>query len=169
MSARTTVSWQTSLADLSLILFMITTAAVTHRPPVRHRPEKPAVVQPQAGPSVRGEALAVYIAAPGAPPLAQWLIRQPRDPRQQLTITVGYAPGMEAPALEKAVAMLRAAQEVGPGYGNARIVVEPGAGPPRAEMAFDAPAPAVTLPSTQGVARSLQPSGQTPSHGPMSR
>ncbi|WP_395328912.1 hypothetical protein WBP06_14030 [Novosphingobium sp. BL-8H] len=173
MSARTAVSWQTSLADLSLILFMITAAAVTHRPPARHRPDRPpaAVARPPAGPSDRGEALAVYIAGPGAPPLARWLSQQPRDPRQQLTITVAYAPGAEARALETAAAMLRQAQAGASDFGGARIVVEPGAGPPQAALAFDAPAipplPPAPSPSVEGMARSLRPSGQASSHGPV--
>ncbi|WP_395391881.1 hypothetical protein WBP07_13860 [Novosphingobium sp. BL-8A] len=168
MSARTAVSWQTSLADLSLILFMITTAAVTHRPPAKHQlarqAETPAPVQPSAGPSVRGEAMAVYIAAPDAPPLARWLSQQPRDPRQQLTITVAYAPGAEAQALETAARMLREAKAGVPDLGGPRIVVEPGARPPRAELAFDAPLPPTT---NESVARSLRPSGQALSHGHM--
>src|SRR3546814_12757082 len=39
------------------------------------------------------EPLAVYVAAPGAPPLAQWLHEQAADPRQQLTITARYGSG----------------------------------------------------------------------------
>lgn len=181
VSARTAVSWQTSLADLSLILFMITAAAVTHRPPPKRQPERPAerpvVARPHAGPSDRGAAMAVYIAAPDAPPLARWLSQQPRDPRQQLTITVAYTPGAEAQALETAARMLREAKAGVPelrqnaggdaagDVGGARIVIEPGGGPPRAELAFDAPANA----STQSVARSLRPSGQQSSHGPVSQ
>lgn len=167
MSARTAVSWQTSLADLSLILFMITAAAVTHRVP-KPAAEKP-VVRREIGPSDRGEALAVYIASPGAPPLARWLSQQPRDPRQQLTITVAYAPGEEAQALEIASRMLREAGTDSVHVGGARIVVEPGSGLPRAELAFDAPAGAASGATSaaagESMARSLRSSGQASSHG----
>lgn len=160
MSVRSAVSWQTSLADLSLILFMITAAAVTHRPP------KPAPqgqdLRQNAVASDRGEALAVHIATPGAPALARWLGQQPGDPRQQLTITVAYVPGREASALERAGQMLREASMAAGRFGGVRIVVEPGTGPPRAELAFDAPSPA--MPGA-GMARSLRSPREASTHG----
>lgn len=111
--------------------------------------------------------MAVYIAAPGAPPLARWLESQPRDPRQQLTVTVAYGPGGQAKALETAAGLLR--QEVGApadGRETARIVIEPGTGarvaPPRAVLAFDAPPPEDDTPR---VARSLRRSAIDTSHG----
>lgn len=172
VSARTATSWQTSLADLSLILFMLLAAALAQRPvPAKPVPAKPASHESAAaeddGPSPRAEPMAVYIAAPGAPPLARWLESQPRDPRQQLTVTVAYGPGGQAKALETAAGLLR--QESGlPGDGRetARIVIEPGTSarvaPPRAVLAFDAPPPEDDTPR---VARSLRRSADDTSHG----
>ncbi|TCM18883.1 hypothetical protein EDF56_104417 [Novosphingobium sp. PhB165] len=167
MNPRTAASWQTSLADLSLILFMITAAAVTHRPAHQRPSDRPAPTHRQVAPSDRSEPTAVYIDAPGAPPLDRWLGEQPRDPRQQLTITVAYAPGRQADALEAAARLLRSGPP-DPALEHARIVVEPGDGPLRAVLAFDAPPAPFQAPS-ESVARSLRPSGQASTHGPLPR
>ena len=176
MSARTATSWQTSLADLSLILFMLMAAALAHRPvpprtEAKTQPARPDPAPPQA-PSAQGEPLALYIAAPGAPPLARWLESQPRDPRQQLTVTLAYGPGAEAKALETAAALVR---EQGGSLASARIVIEPGPGlgvaPLRAALAFDAPpveaqsGQSPPMEARPGVARSLRRAGEQTSHG----
>lgn len=132
MSARQSAGWQTALADLSLILFMATAAAVSKQPP---KPTKALNRPVAAAPSPQGEPLAIYVAAPGAPPLADWIAGQAPDNRQQLTITARYGPGAQAEALAAAT---RIAREAGPSGAGARIVIEPGAGPPRAVLAFDA-------------------------------
>ncbi|MCJ2184940.1 hypothetical protein MTR62_19945, partial [Novosphingobium sp. 1949] len=160
MSGRAAASWQTSLADLSLILFMVTAAAVSTAPsvsgpaasgPAASGPAAQAASDRQAAgqtanrrqalaaPSPIAEPLAVYIAVPGAPPLRTWLADEAPDPRQLLTITARYdtarASTREA-ALSAAIALAREAGQAGH---FARIVVEPGEGPPRAVLAFDAP------------------------------
>lgn len=140
MSVRAGQGWQTSLADLSLILFMATAAAASHhvmKPPARP-PAKAHASQAAAAPSPQTEPLSVYVAAPGAPPLEQWLHEQAADPRQQLTITARYGPGAGAAlrAMAEAEALLR---EAGAQGQAARIVVEPGDGPVRAVLAFDSP------------------------------
>lgn len=133
--------WQTSLADLSLILFLIAASAVG-----RHQREQEHQPAPRAAPppSAQGEPLAVYAAAPGAPPLARWLADQAPDPRQQLTITARYGaePGAQGRALGEAARLLAEAQGLGR---RARLVVEPGEGPARVALAFDA-APSARLP-----------------------
>ena len=139
MSGRATVSWQTSLADLSLILFMVTAAAVSTAPSPKQGGKAPAAMRQEiAGRSQRAEPLSVYIALPDAPPLAQWLNQQAPDPRQQLTITAPYEAARvqsRAAALEAALALAGEAREAGLA---ARIVLEPGQGGIRAELAFDA-------------------------------
>lgn len=135
MTSRNAIGWQTTLADLSLILFLITAAAASHRAPPTH----PVTLAPQrpdgrALPSPRAEPLAVWIAAPGAPPLGRWLDGQRGDPRQQVTVIVRYrAADGPAAALATADPLMRAAGQ------RARLVVEPGEGPPRAVIAFDPP------------------------------
>ena len=88
--------------------------------------------------STLGEPLAVYAATPDAPPLADWLAGQAADPRQQLTITARYGsePGEQAKALAVATRLLGEAKTQGR---SARVVVEPGAGPARVALAYDAP------------------------------
>lgn len=130
MSGRAGQGWQTSLADLSLILFMATAAAVS---------QQPATPPPRAAPpapSPQSEPLSVYVAAPDAPPLGQWLRGQAADPRQQLTITARYGPGEQARAMAEAS---RLAEQAGALGRMARVVVEPGEGPTRVALAYDTP------------------------------
>ena len=116
MIATTRVGWQTTLAALALILFMVTAAAMA---------ERPDAADPAAAASpvpARGEPLAIYRSAPGAPPLADWLAEQPHDARQNLTIVARYAAGKSA---EMAAAAVALAREAGAAGRSARIVVEP--------------------------------------------
>ncbi|MCT2398149.1 hypothetical protein [Novosphingobium mangrovi (ex Huang et al. 2023)] len=133
MSVRAGHGWQTSLADLSLILFIVTAATVSRQPQVPALPSRAA-----AAPSPQTEPLSVYVAAPDAPPLADWLREQAADPRQQLTITAHYGSdaGAQARALAQATRLLAQAGAQGQA---ARMVVEPGEGPVRAVLAYDAP------------------------------
>ena len=136
MRSRSTFGWQTSLADLALILFLLSASAL-HRQPPAHSPAAVPVPALRAAPMA--EPLAVYEAAPGAPSLRQWLAQQASDPRQQLTITARYgdAPGARDAALREASRLLG---EAGAAGLTARLVVEPGAGPARVALAYDDPA-----------------------------
>jgi hypothetical protein len=140
VSGRASVGWQTALADLSLILFMVTAAAVSQHPPTALAKAGKSKSSPAAAPSPspQSEPLAVYIDAPGAPPLDQWLAQQALDPRQQLTVTAHYGAGSDAQARALAVAT-RLVREAGKAGHSARIVVEPGAGPTRVVLAYDSP------------------------------
>lgn len=127
MKARSGSGWQTAMADLSMILFMLTASAVA-------RQESPA--QPLASvaePSLGGEPLAVWIDEEGLPRLRDWLAQQPQDVRQQVTVTARYAPGNMKEALHRAELLALEA-------GEARIVVEPGAPGVRVTLGFDIPA-----------------------------
>lgn len=128
--------WQTLLADLAMILFMITAAALANAPdgpmaplvpgaakvapPVQARPPAP---PPPPAPSLRGEPVGVWRDGPGAPRLAEWLAQQARDPRLRVSILVRHLPGQERAALVRAQALVAAAGARGSG---ARIVIEPG-------------------------------------------
>jgi hypothetical protein len=79
MIARAGSGWQTVLADLSLILFMVMAAAVQQMPDATA--DDPMASLPQTA-----DPVAVWSAGPGGPDLAQWLAEQPNDPRQRLTI-----------------------------------------------------------------------------------
>jgi hypothetical protein len=123
--------WQMVIADLSMILFMLTASAVARQDDSAHAAPAPARASASA-PAPRGEPVAVWIAGEGAPPLGAWLAQQPRDPRQQVTITATYAPGAMREALAQAQAL--AAQA-----GEARVVVEPGPPGMRVVIGYDAP------------------------------
>jgi len=126
MIVRTGTGWQYLLADLSLILFMVTAAALAQTD------DKPAL----ATLSPQGEPLALYRVEAGAPPLGTWLHDQSADARQQLTIIAQYGPGQQADALSRAEALAEQAGEAG---AKARIVIEPGQGGTTATLAYDVP------------------------------
>lgn len=116
MIARMGSGWQVVLADLSMILFMVTAAAVADAPldPAPAIPAVPAL----------GDPVAVWRG--GGEGLAAWLAAQPADPRLRLTIVAPQA------AAGTAVALAASAGR------PARIVLEPdGAGAPYAALAFD--------------------------------
>ncbi|WP_260925007.1 hypothetical protein [Novosphingobium sp. 9] len=139
MSGRGATNWQTSLADLSLVLFMIAAAAMGRHDKVKAHPvPPPPSVQTPAKPGKveRSEPVAVWVEAPGAPPLALWLKQQAPDLRQRLTVAASYGDGAStrAEALAEAARIAGAADAAG--YAP-RIVVEPGQGPVRAVLAYD--------------------------------
>lgn len=147
MIVRAGSGWQTVLADLSLILFMVTAAALSQAQErsLPAQAARPAEGQSGSAASPQGEPLALYRVAPGSPPIAEWLGAQSRDPRQQLTIVAQYRSGQQAQALQQAANLAREAGEAGM---SARILVEPGEMGASAGLAFDAPRPSL--------ARSLQ-------------
>lgn len=108
------IGWQTMLADLSLILFMVTAAAIAgaRRAPV-----------PAKSPcnSAQGEPLALWRAG-GAQTLGRWLAAQQFDDRQQLTITAHYRRGGEGRALAAVQALVSQAGTMGE---SARVIVAP--------------------------------------------
>ena len=95
MIVRAGTGWQTLMADLSIILFMVTAAALSQAGPGK-------VGAAAAAPSPRGEPMAVYRTGAGAPPLGEWLDAQPRDERQLLTLVSTYTPGKQTEALSRA-------------------------------------------------------------------
>jgi hypothetical protein len=92
-------SWLVPLADLSLILFVVTGAALAQQPldalPPRAREEDGR----QTG-FVQTVPVAMQVDAPGAPPLAQWLATNGRDPTGLVTIEGHFS----APAEREAIA-----------------------------------------------------------------
>jgi hypothetical protein len=134
MSVRVGTGWQTIIADLSMILFMLTASAVTRQ---SHAAPQASAAAPVVEPAPRSEPTAMWVAGEGAPALKDWLAQQPRDSRQQVTVTATYAPG----ALNEAMAQARAlAAQVGAARaGDARVVVEPGSPAVRVSLGYDAP------------------------------
>ena len=133
MIARAGSGWQYLLADLSLILFMITAAVLSQTDDTPKAASRPRQATPL---SQQGEPTAFYRAEDGAPPLGRWLNEQSTDARQQLTIVAQYVPGELDAALRQADALARDAGAAG---SRARIVVEPGTGGTTATLAYDMP------------------------------
>lgn len=118
MIARAGSGWQTVLADLSLILFMVMGAAVSETP--AQAPPAPIVLP------ALGEPVAVWRAAPDGPGLSEWLASQPDDPRQRLTLVAMPADGPTV--LAEAARLPR----------PARVLLEPDlSGPPYAALTYD--------------------------------
>lgn len=84
--------WQLILADLALILFLVTLtalpSAIAGQNSDREGSPKPTISASQA----------LYRPITGGPTLREWLADQPRDPRATLTIFATYPPGGEAAA-----------------------------------------------------------------------
>jgi hypothetical protein len=133
--------WQTILADLAMILFMMTAAALANAPesallpgtvkagpapaPTPPAPAPSAAPTPRAAaPSPRGEPVGVWRDDPGAPDLAGWLAQQGGDPRLRVSILVRHLEGRERAALGRAAQLLA---DAGTRAAGARIVIEPGA------------------------------------------
>ena len=139
MIARAGSGWQTVLADLSLILFIVTAAAVQDAPAV-----PPSAASAPTAPPALADPVAVWRGA-DAGELARWLKTQPADPRQRLTIV--------APTAAAALALDMARDAGRP----ARVVIEPdGQGTPYATLTYD---------QSAGLARALQPASQSQSTG----
>lgn len=158
MIARAGSGWQTLLADLSIILFMVTAAALSQSGggvQAKDRAQAKSAAAPESPKaSARSEPLAVYRAGPGAPPLGQWLTAQSPDPRQQLSIVAHYAPGQQQAALGDAAALLAQAGASGQ---TARLVVEPGDGGTVATLAYDATAPGLAQGLHSALAKAVSP------------
>ncbi|RIV81354.1 hypothetical protein D2V17_17565 [Aurantiacibacter xanthus] len=116
--------WQTVIADLSLILFLVTASALDQSPaPVAAATRDPAETHEVATGETADIALTMWSPGPGAPPLAEWLAEQTPDESQRLAIVITYAKGGFDEALASA-ATLRA--ESGAAGSRARITIAEG-------------------------------------------
>lgn len=111
--------WQMILADLALILFLLTLTALPAAEAetgrkladrAARRGEEARAVPAQAEIAA---AQALFRPLAGGPTIGEWIASQPRDPRSTLTIFARYRPGGEAAAWEDARALAREAQESG--------------------------------------------------------
>lgn len=121
--------WQTILADLSLILFMVTASALAYAPDAPLQPDSPPPARTTPPPpraiaaSPQAEPVALWRDDPGAPPLAAWLAEQAGDPRLRITIVVRHLASRRSEAFARAQRLQAAA---GPRGAGARLVIEPG-------------------------------------------
>lgn len=97
--------WQTMLADLALILFLVSASALDRQSDAVPPPPPSALPQNSAP-------AAIWREGAGAPALAEWLAGEARDPRLRLTLFATPIDGARALAL---VADLP----------DARVVVQP--------------------------------------------
>lgn len=144
---RNPASWQLILADLALILFLVTAAALTGAgaQPAAPAIDAPAVdraadardVPPDPQPPQLAAAQSLYRPGPGLPGIVEWLEEQPRDPRAALTIVAEHAPGKAEPAWTLAREMAAGAAAAGV---RARVIIREGrADDVHASLAYDQP------------------------------
>lgn len=104
--------WQLILADLALILFLVTLTALprTAADIATGLADRVAPAPPVAEVAA---AQALYRPVAGGPSLGEWLASQPRDPRATLTVFAHYPAGGEAQAWASARGLAAAAQDSG--------------------------------------------------------
>lgn len=87
-------SWLVPLADLSMILFIVTGTAMGTRPASPSHEQ--AQDSRQSGGFAQGVATAVFIDRPGGPDFAQWLASRRPSAGEQLTLEGRFAPADRA-------------------------------------------------------------------------
>lgn len=109
--------WQLILADLALILFLLTLSALPSSDAEAGRrlaagePRERNLRQQQRAEVAAAQAL--FRPVPGGPALGEWLSAQQPDPRATLTIFAVHAPGREAAAWQSAQALAAEARARG--------------------------------------------------------
>lgn len=109
-------SWQLILADLALILFLLTLAALASQashPAAQNSPEPVHFASSQA----------LFRQTRNGPSLSQWLAAQPRDPRATVTVFARHSETDSQKLWARAQAMASAAR--GEGY-TVRVLIEKG-------------------------------------------
>ena len=104
-------SWATTLADLAIILFMITAADLANADMAKSALEGTPTL-------ATAEPVAIY--RPGGASLTEWLDGQPEDPRQRLTIVVHHG-GTTSSAMDQGMRLNAEAELAGR---EARLIVE---------------------------------------------
>jgi hypothetical protein len=135
--------WQLILADLALILFLLTLSALpsaeaeTGRRLASTDPRERSLRQQQRAEVAAAQAL--FRPVPGGPALGEWLAAQQPDPRATLTIFAVHAPGREAAAWDRAQTLAAEARARG---ARVRTIITAGeADEIHASLAYDAAVP----------------------------
>ncbi|MEO1729498.1 MAG: hypothetical protein AAFR64_02035 [Pseudomonadota bacterium] len=133
--SRNPASWQLILADLSLILFLVTSAALTQSGSKSDTSDQ-AAGQPNA-PAQMASAQALYRGRPGLLSFGEWLGEQPLDPRASLTIVAQHRAGRQDKAWSQARSMAATASALGV---RSRVIIREGETyDVYASLAFDQP------------------------------
>lgn len=106
-----TGSWLVPLADLSLILFIVTGGALTA-----------SAGQEQGAAPAQGVAAALYVDGPGAPPLIDMLAAHGLAQGEQLTLQGYYAPGERTAVAQRIEALAAQARRTGV---EPRVILQP--------------------------------------------
>ena len=122
MTLRGPAGWQTAMADLTLILFLVVAAAYREDAPER---ADPADSEAQAADISLGQPMAVFRPG-GDADLARWLAAQHMGPGEVATVIVRHRPGAATPAVEEAASLVARIERAGEA---ARLMVEPSAFP----------------------------------------
>ncbi|QUL36930.1 hypothetical protein [Erythrobacter sp. JK5] len=123
---RNAAGWQLILADLALILFLVTISALAEQADEQDAPE-PAGAALREGDTVEiAPAQALFRPSANGPSIAHWLDEQQRDPRSTLSIVATHRPGESREGWERAEAL--AGQARGRGI-DVRIVIGPASTP----------------------------------------
>ncbi len=127
-------SWHFILADLALILFLLTLTGLPLEAevPAALRKDSRFAPDPQIAP-----AQALFRPVAGGPSLVQWLASQPRDARATLTVFAQHPAGGEAAAWEAADQLAREAR--GAGVAVRAIITQGKQADLYASLAYDAP------------------------------
>lgn len=110
--------WQLILADLALILFLLSlsTLPAAEAETGRHHADRAArgeETRPAPAAPEIAAAQALYRPTASGPNLGAWLAAQPRDPRATLTVFARHRPGGEAAAWQAAQALAAQARSKG--------------------------------------------------------
>lgn len=132
--------WQLILADLALILFLLTLSALPAAEAETGRQMAARAVQEQASRKETkteiAPAQALFRPVAGGPALGAWLAAQAPDPRATLTIFVTHTPGGEANAWARAETLAAEARAAG---ARVRTIITAGKAPDLyASLAYDA-------------------------------
>lgn len=128
-------SWQLILADLALILFLVTLSALAneasngtgHVYSTAEKTQKPEIAASQA----------LFRATALGPTLAEWLREQSADPRATLTIFAQHTPADQTVIWEQAQALAGNAEEVG--FAVRVVIKQAPSSDVYASLAYDAP------------------------------
>lgn len=112
--ARSGHGWQLILADLALILFLLTLSALPAAEAGTSTGNRLAAREEDARPQPEiAAAQALFRPVAGGPSLGAWIKAQPYDPRATLTIFAVHPPGAEAAAWARAEALAAEARASG--------------------------------------------------------
>ncbi|MEL7198164.1 MAG: hypothetical protein AAGL10_07595 [Pseudomonadota bacterium] len=128
MINRIAAGWQLILADLALILFLVTLAALASALQAQVDSKDASIPLTASAQSDRtadtaAPVQALYRPAVGIAPFGEWLSDQPNDPRAQLTIIASYSAQANPETWRRVRAMVSQAAERGIA---AKVIITPG-------------------------------------------